>query len=88
MKIPGSHFCHNLLFYFQKDKNALPARKILCDVYGETCLTERQCQHLFAHFHSEDFAFEDAPLSGCPIEVDEKKKKKKQRSKLTKYFVK
>ena len=41
MEIPGGHFRHILLYYFQKGKNAVQGRKKLYDVYGEKSLTER-----------------------------------------------
>lgn len=73
MEIPDGHFRHILLFYFRKGKNAVQARKKLCAVYGEECLTERQCQRWFARFRSGDFDLEDTPRSGRPTEVDDDK---------------
>ena len=67
------HFCHILLYYFQKGKNAVQARKKLYDVYGEKSLTERQCQNWFARFRSGDFHLKDAQHSGRPTEVDDDK---------------
>jgi len=65
------HFRHILLFYFRKGKNAVQARKKLCDVYGEDVMTERQCQNWFAKFRSGNFDVEDAPRSGRPPKADE-----------------
>ena len=73
MKIPDGHYRHILLYYFRKGKNAVRARKKLYDIYGKKSLTERQCQDLFARFHSGDFDLKDAPHSGRPTEVDDGK---------------
>ena len=73
MEIPDVHFRHILLYYFQKGKNAVQARKKLYNVYGENSLTERQCQNWFARFRSGDFYLKDAPRSGRPTQVDEDK---------------
>nr|APL98298.1 putative DD34D transposase [Bactrocera tryoni] len=64
------HFRHILLFYYQKGKNAVQARRKLCDVYGEDVLTERQCQNWFAKFRSGNFDLEDAPRPGRTLEAD------------------
>ena len=40
--------------YFTQ-KNAVQARRKLCDAYGEDALTERQFQHWFAKFRSLNF---------------------------------
>ena len=37
------------------------ARKKLCDVYGEDCISEHQCQRWFALFHSGNLNVHDAP---------------------------
>ena len=73
MEILDGHFCHILLYYFGKGKNAVQARKKLYDVYDETSLTESQYQNLFARFRSGDFDLKDAPRSGRPTEVDDDK---------------
>ena len=73
MEIPDVHFCHILLYYFRKGKNAVQARKELYDVYGEKSLTERQCQNWYACFRSGDFDLKDASRSGRPTEVDNDK---------------
>ena len=44
------HFRHILLFYYQKGKNAVQARRKICAVHGEDVLTERQCQNWFNSF--------------------------------------
>ena len=44
------HFRHIVLFYYRKGKNAVQAKKRLCNVYGENVLTERQYQNWFAKF--------------------------------------
>ncbi|GFX67972.1 mariner Mos1 transposase [Trichonephila clavipes] len=45
MENQKEHFCHILLFYFRKGKNASQAHKKLCAVYGDEALKERQCQN-------------------------------------------
>ena len=76
MKIPEGHLRHILLFYFYiafKGKNAAQAHQKLCDVYGEMCFSERQCQNWFARFRSGHFDVKDEPRPGRPIveKVDE-----------------
>ena len=73
MEIPDGNFRHILLYYFQKGKNAVQARKKLYDVYGEKSLTDLQCQNWFSGFRSGDFHLKDAPRSGRPTEVDNDK---------------
>ena len=73
MEIPAGHFCHILLYYFRKGKNAVQARKKLYDVYGEKSFTECQCQNWFARFPSGDFDLKDASRSGSLTEVDDDK---------------
>ena len=73
MEIPDGHFRNILLYYFQKGKNAVQARKKLYDVYGEKSLTERQCQNWFSRFRSGDFDLKGAPRSGFPTEVNDEK---------------
>ncbi|GFU41311.1 histone-lysine N-methyltransferase SETMAR [Trichonephila clavipes] len=70
MESDKQHFRHILLFYYRKGKNAVQARKILTDVYGEGVLTVRQCQNWFAKFRSSNLDVEDAPRSGRPVEAD------------------
>ena len=59
--------------YFQKGKNAAQAHRKLCGVYGDECLSERQCQNLFARFRSGNFDVQNVPRPGRPIieRVDE-----------------
>lgn len=85
MKIPLGHFRHFLLFYFLESKNAVQARKKLCDVYCEMCLTERQCLRCFAHIRSGDFSLNVAPRSDFQLK-SMTKKKLKTLSKLTGAF--
>ena len=67
MEIPEGHFRHILLFYFQKGKNAAQTHRKLRDVYGDECLSERQCQNWFARFRSGNFDVKDESRSGRPI---------------------
>ena len=73
MEIPDGHFCHILLYYFQKGKKAVQAKKKVYDAYGEKSLTERQCQNWLARFRSGDFHLKDVPRSGRPTKVDDDK---------------
>lgn len=70
MEDRNQHFRHILLFYYEKGKNAVQARRKLCEVYGEDVLTERQCQKWFAKFRSGNFDLKDAPRPGRPLEAD------------------
>lgn len=45
----------------------------MCGVYGENCLSERQCPRLFAVFRSGGFNLYDARRSGRPIAADDDK---------------
>ena len=63
----------HILFYFQKGKNAVQARKKLHDVYGKDYLTERRCQHWFARFHSGNINLQDAPHTGHSTDTDNDK---------------
>ena len=49
----------------------------MCDVYGDDCLSERQCQNWFACFRSGNFHVKDESRPGRPIveKVDEILKK-------------
>ncbi|XP_066152028.1 histone-lysine N-methyltransferase SETMAR-like [Euwallacea fornicatus] len=51
----------------------IQAQKKLCEVYGENCLTERQCQHWFARFGSGNFNVQGASHTGRPITIDNDK---------------
>ena len=47
------HFCHIMLYYFKKGKNAtvtLKKKKTLCAVYGEGAMTDRMCPKWFVKF--------------------------------------
>ena len=71
MENQKKHFRHILLFYFRKGKNASQAHKMLCAVYGDEALKERQCQNWFTKFHSGDFSLKDEKRSGRPVKVDD-----------------
>ena len=70
MEARNQHFRHILLFYYEKGKNAVQARRKLCDVYGEDVLTERQYQKWFAKFRSGNFDLKDAPRPRRLLEAD------------------
>ncbi|KAM5283286.1 methionine-R-sulfoxide reductase B2, mitochondrial isoform 1-T1 [Hipposideros larvatus] len=67
------HFCHILLFYIHKGKNACQVCEKLHKVYSDNALQERQCQRWFTKFHASDFDLNEAPGSGRPTEVDDDK---------------
>ena len=58
MEDQKQHCRHILLLYYRTGKNAVQARRKLCDVYGEDVLTERHCQNWFAKFRSGNFHLE------------------------------
>ena len=64
------HFCHIMLFYFKKGKNATEAQKKICAVYTEGAVTDQTCQKWFAKFCAGDFSLDNAPWPGIPVEVD------------------
>ena len=55
----------------------MQAYRKLCGVYGDECLSERQCQNWFARFRSGNFDVKDELRPGRPIveKVDEILKK-------------
>ena len=67
METSEGHFRHILLFYFRKEKNVTQAHRKLCVVYGDECLSERQCQNRFARFRSGNFDVKYEPRSGRSI---------------------
>ena len=46
-------------FYFRNRKNAAQAHRKLCGVYGDDCISERQCQNWFARFRYGNFDVKD-----------------------------
>ena len=44
------HFCHIMLCYFKKGKNATGLQEKMCAMYGEGAVTDRMCQKWFAKF--------------------------------------
>ena len=55
------HFCHIMLYYFMKGKNATEIQKKTCAVYGEGAVTDETCQKWLAKFCAGDFSLDDAP---------------------------
>ncbi|EYC13691.1 hypothetical protein Y032_0043g868 [Ancylostoma ceylanicum] len=45
----------------------------VCEVCGEDCLTEYQCQRWFPHLRSWSFNVQDAPHNGRPATTDDDK---------------
>nr|XP_042906136.1 histone-lysine N-methyltransferase SETMAR-like [Parasteatoda tepidariorum] len=72
MDTQREHYRHTL-FYFRKGKNAVQARKKLCEVYDEDCLTERQCHRWFARFCAGNFNVQYASHTGRPTTTDDDK---------------
>ena len=60
-----------MFFYFREGKNAAQAAKMLCDVYGEEAVKDRQCRNWFDKFRSENFSLKDEQSSGRPNQVDD-----------------
>ncbi|EPB66013.1 hypothetical protein ANCCEY_14900, partial [Ancylostoma ceylanicum] len=60
----------------RKGKNAEQARKKLCEIYGEDCLTECQRQHWFTRLLSGNFNVQDTPHTGHPTTTDDNKIKR------------
>lgn len=73
MYVQREHYRHVLLFDFLKGTNAVRVRNKLCEVRGEDCLTERQCQRWFARFRSGNFNLRDAAHTGRKITADDGK---------------
>ena len=69
----SEHYRHILLFYFRKRKKVVQAWKKLCDVYGEDCFIQHQCQCWFAHFRFGNFSVQDASHSGRLTTIDDDK---------------
>ena len=69
MEIPEGHFRHTIFcfFYFRRGKNPAQAHRKLCGVYGDECLSERQCQNWFARFRSGNLDVKDEPRPGQTI---------------------
>ena len=66
------HFCHSMLYYFKKGKNASETQKIFA-VYRKGAVTDWMCPKHFVKFLVSDFLFDDAPWLGRPVEHDSKK---------------
>ena len=66
------HFCHSVLYYFKKGKNATETHTHtkMCVVCGGGAMADQTCQERFVNFCAGDFSLDDAPRSGRPIEVD------------------
>ena len=65
------HLRHCMMHEFQKEGNAIQARKNLCKVLGESVVTSRTCQRWFTKFRSGDFSLLDERRSGRPSDVND-----------------
>lgn len=69
------HFCHILVCYLWKRKNATQASKNLNHVYGDEALQEKQCGSWFDKFSSDYFSLKVEPRSVKLNEVEDDKTK-------------
>lgn len=60
------HFCHLMLFYFWKSKNAVKTAKILCAVYCDGTIAESTDHKLFAR----NFNLDERERSARPAVAD------------------
>ncbi|KAJ0171889.1 hypothetical protein K1T71_012652 [Dendrolimus kikuchii] len=56
-----------LKFYYKKGKNATPAAKKICDVYGPNAVSVRVARIWFKRFQSGNFDIKDARRFGRPV---------------------
>ena len=66
------YFCHSMLYYFKKGKNASETQKIFA-VYRKGAVTDWICPKHFVKFLVSDFLLDDAPQLGRPVEHDSNK---------------
>lgn len=65
------HFREVLLFYFNWDKSASEAHRILVEVYGESAPSNKTCFRYFQRFKKGDFSVEDKERSGRPKKYED-----------------
>lgn len=64
------YFRYALLYEFQLGHTAIEAHRNLSVVFGEECLSIKQCYNRFKRFQQGDFSIEDEQRSGRPSEID------------------
>lgn len=65
--VPNKAFLRGvLLHYFNMNKSAAEAHRILVEVYGEHALAEQTCRKWFARFKAGDFDLDDKERPGQP----------------------
>ena len=69
------YFRYILLFYCRKGKNAVQARKKLCEVYEESVSIVNPVSKLVFKISFRQFRHKVAPRSGRPVKTDENKLK-------------
>ena len=62
METTNNNFCHILLYYFRKGKNAAQVAKNIRDLYGDNAFKAAQCRYWFMKFRG-DFLLKDNMMS-------------------------
>lgn len=60
-----------LLYEFRKGSKAAMAHRNICQVFGQTSISLRNCQLWFQKFRSGNFDLENQPKTGRPTVIDE-----------------
>ncbi|KAG5315313.1 MOS1T transposase, partial [Pseudoatta argentina] len=61
-----------LLHYFNMNKSAAEAHRILVQTYGDNALSDTTCRDWFRRFKNNDFELEDKERSGAPKNFQDK----------------
>ncbi|KAG5324219.1 MOS1T transposase, partial [Pseudoatta argentina] len=61
-----------LLHYFNMNKSAAEAHRILVQTYGDNALSDTTCRDWFRRFKNNDFELEDKERSGVPKKFQDK----------------
>ncbi|KAG5313940.1 MOS1T transposase, partial [Pseudoatta argentina] len=61
-----------LLHYFNMNKSAAEAHRILVQTYGDNALSDTTCRDWFRRFKNNDFELEDKERSGAPKKFQDK----------------
>ncbi|KAG5325764.1 MOS1T transposase, partial [Pseudoatta argentina] len=61
-----------LLHYFNMNKSAAEAHRILVQTYGDNALSDTTCRDWFRRFKNNDFELEDKERSGAPKKFEDK----------------
>ncbi|KAG5318165.1 MOS1T transposase, partial [Pseudoatta argentina] len=65
-----------LLHYFNMNKSAAEAHRILVQTYGDNALSDTTCRDWFRRFKNNDFELEDKERSGVPKKFEDKELEK------------